>query len=170
MSPLVKTGGLLLLVVLIAIAGGYSWIAIDRTGSDTAPAAPRETVSMSVTETACQKTRAACRATHPELGDIALRFPEGAYYMQRFEAELHLAKATELDQVTLDLDMTDMDMGRNRFKLSPAGDGIWRGELLLPICVTGRVDWQISVQVDSEGRRYTAQFPLTVSQPPPKSD
>ncbi|MDR9435741.1 MAG: hypothetical protein RI563_02605 [Thiohalophilus sp.] len=166
MSPLVKTGGLLLLVVLIAIVGGYSWVAIYQTDSDAAPAAPVETVSMQVTETACQKTRAACRATHPELGDIALRFPEGAYYMQRFETELHLAKATELDQVTLDLDMTDMDMGRNRFKLSPAGDGIWRGELLLPICVTGRVDWQVRVQLDTAGRRYEAVFPLNVTRAP----
>ena len=126
MSPLLKTGGLLLLVVLIAIVGGYSWITIYHTDtdSDTAPVAPAEIVSMQVTETACKKTRAACRATHPQLGDITLRFPQGAYYMQRFEAELRLAKSTELDQVTLDLDMTDMDMGRNRFSLSPAGDGI----------------------------------------------
>jgi len=167
MSPLLKIGGLLLLVVVIAIAGGYSWVAIYHTDNDTAPAAPAETVSLQVTETACRDTRAVCRATHPKLGDITLRFPEGAYYMQRFEAELRLAKAIELDQVTLDLQMTGMDMGRNRFKLSSAGDGIWRGELLLPICVTGRVDWQISVQVDSAGRRYTAQFPLMVSQPPP---
>ncbi|TDY01162.1 hypothetical protein [Thiohalophilus thiocyanatoxydans] len=166
MSPLIKTGGLLLLVVLIAIAGGYSWVAIDHTDNDPAPAAPTETVSLQVTETACRDTRAACRATHPELGDISLRFPEGAYYMQRFEAELRLAKSTELDRVTLDLDMTEMDMGRNRFTLSPAGEGIWRGELLLPICVTGRVDWQVRVQLDRGERRYEAAFPLNVTRAP----
>jgi len=166
MSPLLKTGGLLLLVVVIAIAAGYSWVAIYHTDNNTAPAAPAETVSLPVTETACQKTRAACRATHPDLGDITLRFPEGAYYMQRFEAELRLAKSTDLEQVTLDLQMTGMDMGRNRFKLSPAGDGIWRGELLLPICVTGRVDWQVRVQLDRDERRYEAVFPLNVTRAP----
>ncbi len=167
MSSWVKTGGLLLLVVLIAIAGGYSWVTIYHPeADDTAAAAPVETVPMSVTETACQKTQSACRATHPQLGDISLRFPEGAYYMQRFEAELTLAKAIELEQVTLDLDMTDMDMGRNRFRLSPAGEGLWRGELLLPICVTGRVDWQVRVQLDRDERRYEAVFPLNVTRAP----
>lgn len=165
MSSRVKTGILLLLLVLIAIAGGYSWIAIYHHDGDDA-AAPVETVSMSVTETACRESRTACRATHPQLGDIALRFPEGAYYMQRFEAELTLAKATELDGVTLDLQMSGMDMGRNRFWLSPAGEGIWRGELLLPICVTGRVDWQVRVQLDRDERRYEAVFPLNVTRAP----
>jgi len=166
MSPLLKTGGLLLLVVVIAIAGGYSWVAIYHTENDPAPAAPVETVSLQVTETACQKTRAACRATHPELGEITLRFPEGAYYMQRFAAELRMSDAIRVDQIRLDLTMTDMDMGRNRFALSPAGDGLWRGELLLPICVTGRVDWQVRVQLDRGERRYEAVFPLNVTRAP----
>ncbi|MFP4609447.1 MAG: hypothetical protein ACLFQT_00360 [Thiohalophilus sp.] len=166
MSPLIKTGGLLLLVVLIAVAGGYSWVAIYHTGRDTAPATAAETVSMPVTETACRDTRAPCRASHPDLGEIRLRFPDGAYYMQRFAAELRLANATEPDQVTLDLEMTGMDMGRNRFSLSPAEDGVWRGELLLPICVTGRVDWQVRVQLDRDERRYEAVFPLNVTRAP----
>ncbi|MDZ7662328.1 hypothetical protein [Thiohalophilus sp.] len=166
MSPWVKTGGLLLLVVLIALAGGYSWVAIYHTDRDTAPATPAKTVSMPVTAIACRETTGACRATHPDLGDITLRFPDGAYYMQRFAAELRLARATQLDRVTLDLAMTGMDMGRNRFNLSPAGDGIWQGELLLPLCVTGRVDWQVTVQLDRDERRYEAVFPLNVTRAP----
>lgn len=167
MVPRYKTVVLLLTVLLIAGAGigGYLYFAPVRT-----PASSVAVVNLTATSVACRESRAACLARHPDLGELHLRFPDGAYYLQPFVAELEATEGGGIEQVVLDLNMPGMDMGRNRFQLRPVDEAHWRGTVLLPICVTGRVDWQVTVQMDSAGRRYIARFPLLVSQPPLKSD
>lgn len=149
----------IVIAVLAVGAAGYGWYASGQSPASRA-------IEMSVSDTACRQAAAACRAQHPALGDVRLVFPEGAYYLRPFMAELNLEgdPVTTLDSVMLDLSMPGMDMGRNVFRLKPDDtDGhLWRGKLLLPICVTGRVDWDVRLQITSGRQRYEAHFPLEV--------
>lgn len=159
MSLPTKTALLLLLVFLLGAAG--TGIYLTR-----APSAPVETIPMTVDSEACRDAQGTCRASHPALGELQLHFPEGAWYMQAFPVELSIDGKDVVEAVTLDLTMPGMDMGRNRFALQRMPDGSWQGKVLLPICVTGRVDWQIETQVEIADALYTAVFPLNVTRAP----
>jgi hypothetical protein len=52
--------------------------------------------------------------------------------------------------------MRDMQMGLNRYRLLADGDGAWTGEIILPVCVHGRSDWIMTLDVD--GRLYQLPF------------
>jgi hypothetical protein len=148
----------ILVLTVSAIVAGYYWYQARRV---VAPA-----VAMQVTDTACRDARAACRAMHPALGDVTLVFPDGAYYLHPFVAELKQAgKHSEtIQSVSLELTMSGMDMGRNVFHLQSGNKegNSWHGKLLLPVCVTGRVDWQVKLLVTTDRQQYAARFPLQV--------
>jgi len=149
---------ILLVLTVFAIVAGYYWYQAQRVA---VPA-----IAMQITDTACRDAVAACRATHPALGEVNLAFPDGAYYLHPFAAELKQAgKHSEtIQSVSLELTMSGMDMGRNVFHLEPDDNSgkSWRGKLLLPVCVTGRVDWQAKLLVTTDRQQYAARFPLQV--------
>ena len=128
----------------------------------------RPSVELSVEQTACRDSTAACRLQHPELGVVQLTFAEGAYYLHPFVARLVTpAAGGAIEAVTLDLTMPGMDMGRNVFSLHPQADGSgWQGTVLLPICVTGRIDWQVRLVIETGQRHYVARLPLQVKRYP----
>jgi len=148
----------LIVFTVVAIVAGYYWYQAQRV---VAPA-----IAMQVADTGCRDSMEACRATQPALGEVTLVFPDGAYYLHPFVAELKQAgKNTEtIQSVSLELAMSGMDMGRNVFHLEPGDKSgkSWRGKLLLPVCVTGRVDWQVRLLVTTDRQQYAARFPLQV--------
>lgn len=54
--------------------------------------------------------------------------------------------------------MRDMDMGFNRYRFVAAPGG-WQARVTLPLCVTQRHDWTMTLEV--EGRRYSLPFRTT---------
>lgn len=44
--------------------------------------------------------------------------------------------------------MRGMDMGYNRYRLLGAGKDAWQARVVLPVCVTGRRDWMLTLSVD----------------------
>lgn len=67
-----------------------------------------------------------------------------------------------VDSAVLYLEMKDMDMGINRFKLVPQSEGNWETDVMIPVCSTGRRDWLVSLVVQEEGRTRRVVFPLSV--------
>jgi hypothetical protein len=52
-------------------------------------------------------------------------------------------------QVHVSFSMPDMDMGPNQYTLIPnPAHTRWQGKIILPICSTGRRDWQMTVYID----------------------
>ena len=158
-----KSTLLLLAGLLIAVIGAGIYLMLDTPVSDQ----PRV---LEIIRSDCRNTSAACVARHSQLGELRLSFPQGAWYMQPFKAELETAEDMGLDAVTLDLAMSGMNMGRNRFQLKAVSDNLWDGSLLLPICVTGRVDWRLTLEVVRDGQRYEAVFPLDLQAPPARNN
>ncbi len=73
-----------------------------------------------------------------------------------------LQTRASIDSAVLYLEMKDMDMGINRFKLKPMKDGGWESDVMIPVCSTGRRDWLVSLVVQDEGRNYRLVYPLSV--------
>lgn len=46
--------------------------------------------------------------------------------------------------------MADMDMGLNQYTLQADNEGVWRARVTLPVCVTGRSDWLMTLDVDGQ--------------------
>jgi hypothetical protein len=44
--------------------------------------------------------------------------------------------------------MEGMDMGFNLYTLRPGADGVFRTQVTLPVCVTGRRDWVMTLYLD----------------------
>jgi hypothetical protein len=73
-----------------------------------------------------------------------------------------LQTRASIDSAVLYLEMKDMDMGINRFKLNPVEGGSWEADVMIPVCSTGRRDWLVSLVVQEKGRNYRLVYPLSV--------
>lgn len=51
------------------------------------------------------------------------------------------------DQVVIDFQGVDMNMGLNRAKLEPAGEGVFTGQGTLPVCVRDAMEWEAKVLI-----------------------
>ncbi|RXZ43359.1 hypothetical protein [Crenobacter cavernae] len=61
------------------------------------------------------------------------------------------------DAPNAEFTMPVMDMGFNRYRFVPEGNG-WRATVNLPVCATGERDWLMVLEV--EGKRYTVPFKM----------
>ena len=59
-------------------------------------------------------------------------------------------------RVSAEFQMVGMDMGFNRYDLKPSGDGTYIAQVTLPVCVSGRRDWMLFLELD--GARYAFPF------------
>jgi hypothetical protein len=67
--------------------------------------------------------------------------------------------------VEVSFEMKGMDMGRNRARLAPAGQGRFAGTGVLVRCPSGRKDWMAEVAVSAPGAApRAARFDLAVEE------
>jgi hypothetical protein len=84
-------------------------------------------------------------------GAIEVSFSEPANALRPFELRVRAPSAKE---VTASFTMTGMEMGLNRYQLVPAAEaGNWRARVILPVCVAGRSDWEMTLVVDGAAAR-----------------
>ncbi|OIQ80249.1 hypothetical protein GALL_380030 [mine drainage metagenome] len=84
---------------------------------------------------------------------LRIRFDRRPQPMRPFRLRVEVASARALHA---SFAMRDMQMGLNRYRLLADGDGAWTGEIILPVCVHGRSDWIMTLDVD--GRLYQLPF------------
>lgn len=71
------------------------------------------------------------------------------------EVRFDRANAT---QVSAQLDGVDMDMGPNLTKLQRVDDQTLRGQLFIPICLTGTMKWRLRLSIRDGAQEQTADF------------
>lgn len=105
-------------------------------------AAPAVTVT-------CTDLRAGCQA---ELAGrpVALGVAGELKVLTPFEIWL---KADGARSVQASFTMEGMDMGFNLYTLKPDADGAFKTRVTLPVCVTGRRDWVLTLTVDGHALR-----------------
>ena len=127
---------LLLVVVLAAIAVAGYWLS-------------RPAASQAV---ACADPLAGCRFSHRGT-TVMLRFSVHPKPLEAFELRVSAPGAARM---SAEFQMNGMEMGFNRYDLRPAGNGMFASKVTLPVCVSGRRDWTLYLDID--GTHYALPF------------
>lgn len=65
-------------------------------------------------------------------------------------------KTTPAERVRASFSMEGMDMGFNLYELRPGVDGVYQAQVTLPVCVSGRREWIMTLDID--GQRLRVPF------------
>jgi hypothetical protein len=82
-----------------------------------------------------------------------IRFSMPPMPLQPFTLEV---RTPGVKRVSAEFQMAGMDMGFNRYDLRAASPGVFRSAITLPVCVSGRRDWKLHLDVD--GHAYVLPF------------
>lgn len=127
---------LILVVVLAAIAVTGYWL-------------KRPAAAVAVN---CTDPLAGCTFNHRGT-PAQLRFSSQPVPLEAFELSVRTPGA---GRISAELQMSDMDMGFNRYALHPVPGGAFGAKVTLPACVSGRHDWVLYLDID--GTRYALPF------------
>ena len=127
---------LLLVVALVAIAVAGYWLK-----------RPASAITVH-----CLDPVVGCTFDHRETL-ARVRFSVRPTALETFDLSV---RAVGADQVTAEFQMVGMDMGFNRYDLQSAGDGFFVSRVTLPVCISGRHDWILYLELD--GSRYALPF------------
>ena len=83
--------------------------------------------------------------------------------LQPLRLYVHLI-GTQAETVEIDFDGVDMRMGLNRVRLARQSgvDGLYAGQGMLPVCVSGDMRWSATVLVATANGRVAAPFHFNV--------
>ena len=102
---------------------------------------------------ACDLHRSACEVALPGGGKLAVRMqPLPIPMVKPFQVEVKL-DGVNASRVEVDFAGVDMNMGLNRPELGARGAGVYAAEATLPVCITGAMDWQVTVLIENGGER-----------------
>lgn len=156
-----KKSLLLLFLILVIVAVGYYF------GSHKEEAQkPRQV--MELLDLDCNPAKSVCRAAKQD-SSVTLYFPEQVHYLKPFRMQVTTKgiSNSSVETIYIDYTMVGMDMGLNRFNLKSVTDAKgqqrYEGEGILPVCVSGRVDWLANVNVVTVDKVYEAVFKLEVT-------
>jgi len=110
----------------------------------------------------CNPGLQACTATLPEGGRLEFSIdPQPIRPLQT----LHLSvviNGLSVEKVDIDFDGTRMKMGYNRSSLS-GSQGRFTGQAILPVCITGPMEWAATVLISTGNRRIAVPFHFEVT-------
>ena len=142
----------IVIALLLAILGvvGYKLAPSWRSSSD-----------MVLPATPCDPSAQTCSATLPDGTKLAFSVtPAPIRPLQTLQLAVRLSGHPGAS-VEVDFEGRDMKMGLNRTTLV-ARDGVFIGQSMLPVCVSGRMTWAATVIVDHGQGRIAAPFHFSV--------
>lgn len=118
-------------------------------------------------QSTCKPQQQVCRVSNEKF--IAeIEFDKNISYLKPFNITVRTQErvSQHIESIHADFKMRSMDMGVNRFNLLNKGITDkkinWEGRALLPVCVTGRVDWFSEVAIITGNKKYIFSFPMEV--------
>jgi hypothetical protein len=107
---------------------------------------------------ACNLQRQACAVKLPSGGSVELAMATRPIPMVKpFEVQVTTSGFAP-GRVEVDFAGIDMNMGLNRPELAAGGDGRFVGQVTLPVCITGAMDWQATVLIETGGERIAIPY------------
>lgn len=106
----------------------------------------------------CDLNRSACAADLPAGGRVELDITPRPLPLVKPLQVVVSVTGVVADQVDIDFAGLSMAMGYNRQTLSADGQGRYRGQTMLPVCVSGRMVWQATLIIDSGRQRIAVPF------------
>lgn len=110
----------------------------------------------------CDLNRQACVATLPDGGQIEFSIeprPIPSLNPLKLQATV---RGSEVRKLEVDFAGTDMKMGYNRPALEGA-DGRFSGQANLPVCITGTMEWDATVLLDTGKALVAVPFRFAVT-------
>ena len=102
---------------------------------------------------ACNLQRQACAVTLPSGGSVELAMGTRPIPMVRpFEVQVTTSGFSP-GRVEVDFAGIEMNMGLNRPELAARGNGRFAAQVTLPVCITGAMDWQVTVLIENGSER-----------------
>ena len=156
-----KKSLLLLFLILVIVAVGYYFESHKEEAQK-----PRYVLEL--LDLNCNPAESVCRAAKQD-SSVTLYFPEQVHYLKPFRMQVTTKgiSNSSIETIYIDYTMVGMDMGLNRFNLKSVTDAKgqqrYEGEGILPVCVSGRVDWLANVNVVTVDKVYEAVFKLEVT-------
>ena len=116
----------------------------------------------------CDTLTTGCSAKIDNL-NIEIKFPENIIYLNPFPVEVNFSgkDVPLVDDVKVEFVMIDMNMGTNTYQLIQNNNDnlLWKGKVVLPVCITGRIDWQVYLLVKINEQSYKTGFQFRVIPP-----
>jgi len=107
---------------------------------------------------ACDLQRQACAVKLPAGGSVELEMGTRPIPMVKpFEVRVTTSGISP-GRVEVDFAGVEMNMGFNRPELSPRGNGLHSAQVTLPVCITGAMDWQVTVLIENGGQRVAIPY------------
>ena len=107
---------------------------------------------------ACDLQRQACTVKLPAGGSVELEMGTRPVPMVRpFEVRVTTSGFSP-DRVEVDFAGIEMNMGFNRPELAARGNGLHAAMVTLPVCITGAMDWQVTVLIENGGERIAIPY------------
>jgi hypothetical protein len=133
--------GLLLIALVVVVGYKLSPLLLPRADVVVQP------------DPACNLQRQACAVTLPSGGTVELAMGTRPIPMVRpFEVQVTTSGFSP-GRVEVDFAGIEMNMGLNRPELAARGNGRFAAQVTLPVCITGAMDWQVTVLIENGGER-----------------
>lgn len=117
---------------------------------------PRSDVALPLSD--CDLNRAPCTIALPDGGTLEVAIgPRPIPVLKPLTIEA-TARGGKVGKVEVDFAGVDMKMGYNRPRLENRGTGRFAGEASLPVCITGGMEWEATVIVETRGAVIAAPF------------
>ncbi|HEX9195012.1 MAG TPA: hypothetical protein VF854_03250 [Azonexus sp.] len=133
--------GLLLIALVVVVGYKLSPLLLPRADVVVQP------------DPACNLQRQACAVTLPSGGIVELAMGTRPIPMVRpFEVQVTTSGFSP-GRVEVDFAGIEMNMGLNRPELAARGNGRFAAQVTLPVCITGAMDWQVTVLIENGSER-----------------
>ena len=64
-----------------------------------------------------------------------------------------LKQDANLSLIKAQFNMQDMQMGFNEYRFIQEKTGIWQANVILPVCMQGRADWLMTLEITESGKQ-----------------
>lgn len=145
---LIDAIGILLIALVVVVGYKLSPILLPKADVTVQPPAD------------CDLNHQRCAVQLPDGGRVELSSSVHPVPMVKpFEVEVTVSGLNPA-RVEVDFAGVDMNMGLNRPQLKVQGGGRFVAEVSLPVCITGQMDWQITVLIEDGNRRIAIPYRL----------
>ena len=114
----------------------------------------------------CNLQREACSVALPSGGKVQLAMgTRPVPLVKPFEVQV-VTTGLPPSRVEVDFAGVDMNMGMNRPQLVDRSKGNYTAEVTLPVCITGQMDWQATVLLESGNERIAIPYRFSTGEHP----
>lgn len=109
-------------------------------------------------EPGCNLQKQNCAVNLPSGGKVELSLGARAVPLVKPFGVAVAVNGLAVDRVEVDFVGVDMNMGYNRPELAKRGDGQFVGEATLPVCISGHMDWQATLLIETGNQRIAVPY------------